>query len=237
MAVLENNAIAKPHIRHRYDGELGYIYDLILEMISLIQNQWDLVIEALDDANLESALDVVAETGGVRDYESNIDQAILSLLAKESPVASDLRMVLSISKISVAMKYLGEEVAEIAKLILVLYEPRNGTPNAQLVADVAQISRDIRAEIGNLAEVLSALKSAQAHMLLQYDSHLGEEIQEAFTRQLTFIDKDLRQIRPALTIMQIMKSLESSADHCKNLAEYCIFMIDGQDLRHIGRNN
>lgn len=50
---------------------------------------------------------------------------------------------------------------------------------------------------------------------------------------MLLILKYLPQIRPALTVLQIMKSLGSSSDHCKNSAEYCIFMIDGQDLRHI----
>lgn len=69
--------------------------------------------------------------------------------------------------------------------------------------------------------------------LLYYDCNSGKEIEKACKRQLTVINDDLRQIRLALAILQIMKSLQSSDDHCKNLAEYCIFMIDGQDLHHI----
>lgn len=232
---LENDALGKPHICRHFDGELAKIYKLVLEMIGLIREQWELVIEAMEDANLESALDIVAQTGDVHHYESRIDQAILILLAKESPVASDLRMMLSISKIAAVMKYLGNEVDELATLILALYEPRNGTPNARLVTDIVKISQGIRAVLADLTVDLSRLESGQAQRVLQLDCNADKHIQDAFKRQLTFINQDFRQIRPALTILQIIKSLESSSDHCKNLAEYCIFMIDGQDLRHVGR--
>lgn len=232
---LENDALGKPHICRHFDGELATIYKLVLDMISLIREQWELVIEAMEDANLESALDIVAQTGDVHRYESRIDQAILILLAKESPVAIDLRMMLSISKIAAVMKYLGDEVDDMATLILALYEPRNGTPNARLVTDIVKISQGIRAVLADLTADLSRLDSSQARRVLQLDCNSDKHIQDAFKRQLTFINKDFRQIRPALTVLQIIKSLESSSDHCKNLAEYCIFMIDGQDLRHVGR--
>lgn len=232
---LENDALGKPHICRHFDGELATIYKLVLDMISLIREQWELVIEAMEDANLESALDIVAQTGDVHRYESRIDQAILILLAKESPVASDLRMMLSISKIAAVMKYLGDEVDDMATLILALYEPRNGTPNARLVTDIVKISQGIRAVLADLTADLNRLDSSQARRVLQLDCNSDKHIQDAFKRQLTFINKDFRQIRPALTVLQIIKSLESSSDHCKNLAEYCIFMIDGQDLRHVGR--
>jgi phosphate transport system protein len=47
--------------------------------------------------------------------------------------------------------------------------------------------------------------------------------------------QDVSLIGRALYILQIMKSLERCGEHCKNIAEYLIFMIDGIDVRH-GRN-
>lgn len=230
---LQNDALVKPHILKHFDVELIEIHRLTLDMIGLILDQWELTIEAMDEANLELALDVIAQTADVRSCEAKIDQAILTFLARENPVASDLRMALSISKISAVMKYLGNEMADIAKLILVLYEPRNGTPTAQLVTDVVKICRDIQTVLGNLVVVLSNLESNQARLLLKNECDSCQDIQEAIKHQFAHINQDLRQIRPALTILQIMNSLEICGDHCKNMAEYSIFMIDGQDVRHL----
>lgn len=230
---LDNYATASPHIFQHFDAELGDIHHLAIDMLNLIVNQWELAIEGIEDANFESALSVIARKKDINHYETIIDQAILTLLAKESPVAGDLRMVLSISKISVVMKYLGDEAVEIAKLTLSLYEPRNGTPHAHLVRDIINISQSIRIVLGNLVIVLGNFESQQAHLLLRHSREFGLEIMEAVKHQLAIIHHDLRQIRPVLTILQIMNSLEMCVDHCKNLTEYSIFMIDGLDVRHL----
>lgn len=230
---LKNHALATPHIFKHFDNELAEIHLAAVEMLCLILSQWELIIEAMDEENLESALDVIAQTADVNHCADQIDQTILVFLAKESPVASDLRMALSISKLSEVMKYLGNEMADIAKLTLALYEPRNGMPNAQLVIDVVKICQDIRAVLSNLVIVLGSLESHQAHLLLKNECDSCQDIQKAVKRQLAFINQDLRHIRAALTILQIMNSLETCVDHCKNLAEYCIFMIDGRDVRHL----
>jgi phosphate transport system protein len=221
------------HISHHFDAELVEIHHLAIDMLNLILHQWESAIEGLDEANLKSALEVIAKRSHVLHYETSIDQAILILLAREHPVAIDLRVVLSISKISLAMRYLGEEAARIAQLTLSLYEPRNGTPHAKLLTEIAKISENIRIMLAHLAIVLGNFESRQAHMLMKQHKDFEQEILEAIKHQFAIVNQDMRQIRPALTILQIMNSLEMCVDHCKNLTEYCIFMIDGQDVRHL----
>ena len=222
-----------PHISHQFDADLAEIHQLAINMFMLILQQWESAIEGLDEANLKSALGVIAKRSQLLEYETTIDRAILVLLAKEQPVAIDLRVVLSISKISAAMKYLGEEAARISQLTLSLYEPRNGTPHARLMTEIAKISESIRLMLDHLRIVLSNFESRQAHLLLKQYQDFERDIIEITKHQLTLIHHDVRQIRPALTILQIMNSLEMCVDHCKNLTEYSIFMIDGQDVRHL----
>lgn len=229
---LHTDAHARPHIFNQFDQELQEVHRLAVEMSSLILRQWECMTEAMDEANLDSALEVVAQAAEVRAYETKIDHAILTLLAKENPVAGDLRMALSISKISAVMKYLGNEIAEMAKLSLTLYEPRNGTPTTQMLIDIVKICRDMQGVLGSLMGVLDGLESGPAHGLLQNEAGTCQGIQEAIKHQFAFVHRDSRQIRPVLTLLQILNSLEICCDHCKNLAEYSIFMIDGLDVRH-----
>ncbi|PPD32229.1 MAG: hypothetical protein CTY19_11520 [Methylomonas sp.] len=229
---LNMNELTKSHIFQNFDHELAGIHSLAVEMMNFVLHQWEMTIDALDDANLESALNAFAMTNDVREYEDEIYQAILKLLAKENPVASDLRMMLSVMKVSVTMKYMAEEVAEIAKLIVVLYEPRNGSPTAQLTNDVIKLSQDILHMLNELVWVMVNLQANPAYMLLQHNYVSGSEVQEAVKHQIAFVTQDRRQMRPALTTLQIVHSMETCAKHCKNLAEYCVFMIEGNDIRH-----
>jgi phosphate transport system protein len=228
----ENNVLALPHILKHFDVELDQLHHSSMAMLGLILEQWELVMEAMDEANLESALEVIALNKDIRERESQIHQAIWHILAQENPVARDLRMVLSISKISGTMLYFTNEMRKIGKLILALYEPRSGVPNAQLVRDIVKISDDIRMALDDLVNVLNNQDSNNAHRLLKGSIDCENVTWEAVRHQLGFIHQDPRQVGPGLTVLQILNSLESCRDHCKNLAEYCIFMIDGQDVRH-----
>lgn len=224
-----------PHILKHFDDDLGQLHHSSVEMFSLILEQWELVMEAMDEANLESALEVIALNKDICERESQIQQAILQLLAQEHPVARDLRVVLSTAKISGTMLYFTNEMRKIGKLILALYEPRSGVPNAQLVRDIVQISEDIRMALDHLMNVLTNQDTSSAHPLLESSIDCENAILEAVRHQLGFISQDPRQVGPGLTVLQILNSLEACRNHYKNLAEYCIFMIDGQDVRHTDR--
>lgn len=84
----------------------------------------------------------------------------------------------------------------------------------------------------NLNAVLCEFDGKLAHWILACDVVYEKEIQRNIAQQLTFINNDPRQIKSGLIVLQIIKSLESSIDHCKDLAKFCILMIDGEDLRH-----
>ena len=230
--MIDDTFLKTQHITQHFDAELTHLHQKALKMMHLVLGQWELAIESLETANLELAVNVVAHASDVYQCASTIDQVVMTILARESPVAKDLRMVLSISKIAVELRYLSDEICEVARLILILYEPRSGITHARLLTGIMTIFEDIRNVLANLAVVLGHLDSKQARVVLAYECVSGGDIQAGIAQQLAFINNDPRHIKPALIVLQIMKSLESSSDHCKDLAQYCILMIDGEDLRH-----
>lgn len=222
----------KPHTLKHFDTELNQLHQLSLGLTGLLVEQWTLLLEALGEANLESALEVIAMHNDIHDAGHDIQQAVLTILAKEHPVAGDLRVILSISKISATVAYFSEEITKIGRLTVSLYEPRNGIPNARLLKDIMKLGNDIQGGLANLESALRDYDAEHAHKVLSGRIEFENAIHGAIQQQFIFINQDLRQVGPGMTIMQILNSLESCQDHCKNLAEYCILMIDGQDVRH-----
>lgn len=230
--LLENDLLKHRHTLQKFDNELDYLHGLIVEMSYLVLRHWELASQAMELANLDAALEVISQSHKVYDYESAIDAEILLLLAKESPVANDLRMILSVSKIAVELKVLGDEIVGIAKLIMKLNRPRCRTSSASLLSDLAQIPLLIRTMLGNLTGVLASGQSKQAHVMMDYEFDCANELEHSIKQQLTVLNDDSRQIGSTLKVLQILKAMESCGEHCKNIAEYCIFMIDGIDMRH-----
>lgn len=225
-----------PHTLQIFDGELNHLHCLILEMTDLVMYQLEQTMQALDDGDMQLAEKVMSRDKEVNQYEIKIDAEVLTLLARHCPLANDLRTVISTSKIAVELEKIGDEVADFAGLVRVLFDPRTSDPNPKLLADIVKIGNLVKIMLGKLMIIFENRESHQAYTLLQYDRDCENELQEGIKHQLSFVVQDARLIGRALDIMHIMKSLERCGEHCRNIAEYMIFMIEGIDVRHRGRN-
>lgn len=222
----------KQHTVQLFDGELSHVHCLVLEMAGLVIDQLDRAMLALDQADAALAESVVLKDREVNAYELKIDAEVLAILAKRSPVAFDLRMVISISKIVVDLERIGDETVKIAKLIMEMFDPQTSDPNPQLLRDIVKMGTMARSMLRKAIDSFDTGKLDEARDLIEGDWNCGDEFQDGIRRQLTYVIQDARLIGRALDILQIMKALERCADHCINIAEFMIFMIEGEDIRH-----
>lgn len=221
------------HTLHSFDGDLKHLHTLKLEMAQLVAFQLNQAMQALDEGDMELAKQIILRDYEINQYEIKIDTAVLNLLAKHCPVANDLRMVISTSKIVVELEKIGDEIVEFAKLILVLYNPNTSDPNPHLLEDIFKISGLIKNMLDKILVMMGDYNVETAYRLLADDRDCENNLQEGIKHQLSSVIQDARLIGRALDILQIMKSLERCGEYCRNIAEYMIFMIDGTDVRHI----
>lgn len=229
---LASDCLEQPHIFQAFDLELHDIYQTSLAMIRRLVCQWEMAVQAIESGDQEAAVKIVARSIDVRNNQDKIDQAILVLLAKETPVGCDLRLVFSLSKIALALKYLGDEINEIGKLSLQLHESRKQATNSNLAIEISRIVHDLGGLLKQLSHILCHLDAETAYELLEQIPQNNKAVQSVIQQLLVSIKTDSQQIKPTLSKLQIVKSIESCNDQCKNLAEYSIFMILGQDIRH-----
>lgn len=222
----------KDHTSRIFDGELNNLHCLVLEMAGLVINQLDRSLEALHERDSELAERVILRDREVDNHEIKIDAAVLTVLAKRSPVANDLRMVVSISKIVVDLELIGDEVVKIAKLIISMFDNDSSDPNPQLLRDIIKMGAMISDMLKQVILTFDKCDLTDAYMLLNEKWDYGEEFQAGIRRQLTFVIENPRIMSRSLNIFQIMKSLERCGDHCRNINEYLIFMFEGKNIRH-----
>jgi len=232
MTIQSENLETQQHTLHIYDGELKLLQQLLLEMGWLVVYQLEQAMQALHDRDLDRAENVVIRDQEINQYEIKIDAEVLKVLARLSPVANDLRSVISTSKIVDELEKIGDEIVEFAKLVQVLFDPKTSDPNPKLLIDIVKISGLVKTMLHELMSLLESKQVAQAYALLQYDRDCETELRQGIEHQLGFVLKDARLIGRALDILQIMKCLERCDEYCRNIAEYMIFMIEGVDVRH-----
>lgn len=224
--------ITKEHTSRVFDGELNHLHCSVLEMAGLVIDQLELSLQALHDREPSLAEKVIVRDREVDNHEIKIDETILAILAKRSPVANDLRMVISISKMVLDLELIGDEVVEICKLTISLFDKNSSDPNHQLLRDIVKMGEMI---LNMLKQVIVSFDNsdlAGAYQLLNERWDYDEEFQSGIRRQLTFVIENPRMISRTLNIFQIMKALEHCGNRCRNINQYLIFIFEGKNIRH-----
>jgi phosphate transport system protein len=223
----------KEHIVKRFDQELGKLRSQVLEMGGLVEDQISRALSALDDEDLDLAREVIDRERAVNDMDVNADEVSVNLIALRQPVGTDLRMIMSLAKSVTDLERIGDEAEKIARMALRLYGGENSVPNSNLLRDVGSMAKIAKAMLHECLDALARLDVEKAVDIAHGDAELDYEFQSALRRLVTYMMEDPRNIGHAIDIVFIIKALERVGDHAKNIAEYVIYLVKGQDVRHV----
>ena len=220
------------HIFKRYDGELNHLHYLILEMGGLVIAQVRDALAAFKTRDTALARKVVALDSEVDRLEVSADDEIVKLLAMRCPVSSDLRMVIAVSKSVSDLERIGDDAVRIAGLVIQLFGHESSDPNSQMLRDVNRMGEMAVTSLRNAVEVFDVWDEAKALQVIECHREMDEEFQADLRRLLTYVLEDTRNIGFAISVVLVIKALERIGHHAQNLAEYVIFQVQGEDIRH-----
>lgn len=217
-------------IRH-IDSELQGLKDLALQMGSCVE-------KALDKA----CSGVLAKKGGnlcdtevnryesrINDLQIQIDECCVSVLAKQAPVARDLRLVIAISKINTDLERMGDQAVNIARSACELY---NTWPDASLPSQLDQMIEEVRLMIRSVLDAFSRRDVDLSNAVLKQDDKVDDLRDALFAEMVAKMKSGQDQIETGLAFIMIAKNLERMADHATNIAEEVIYFATGNDVRH-----
>jgi len=220
------------HLVRGFDDEINHAHKLVIEMTQLVTRQMEQALQALDVGNEALAQQVMDADTQVNQYEVSIDSEVLSILARRNPVASDLRTILSISKIAVELEKIGNDIVDFAGLVAYLFGPDTSNPNHALLLEISKFGNLVKSMLDRLILVLEQNDVQPAYSLLENERDCQNEFRDGIRQQFDFAIQDARRIGRALTLMRMMKVLEGCGEHCCHIAQYMIFMKDSIDVRH-----
>jgi len=218
------------HTIKQFDADMGAIRSGVLAMGGLVEKQLSRAIAALENEGAGAVVDEVgADERQINQMQVQIDHQCMQIIAKRQPAAVDLRMVLTIVKITNDLERIGDEIKKIAykassaesdKLVRVrFYDVVRSLSLAQRMLRMA-LDAFARLDLDAAAEIVD----------------LDDEIDAAFAsilRQLiSYMMEDPRTIGASLEIVFMAKSIERIGDHAKNIAEAVVQAVRGTDVRH-----
>lgn len=220
------------HTVHRFDGELNNLHMLILEMGGLVLDQVRQAIKAVTEKDTEAARLVIQREPDVDGLEVKIDEENLVVIAKRCPVAKDLRITTAISKAVTDLERTGDEAARIANQVVHMYGNDTSDPSVQLLRDIRTMGKLSLQMLQDAIDIFDTFDVARARVLANGNVELDEEFQSSLRRLATFVLEDARNVGHTINVTLIMKALERVGEYARNIAEYVIFVVKGEDIRH-----
>ena len=225
-----NSSAFSHHISSQFNENLQDVNTQFMSMGGLVEQQVTSAIHALLDTDAALALKVQFDDQAVNRMETQIDEALTLILARRQPAASDLRMVIAISKANTDLERMGDEAVKIARIAQTLCE-EGESPRGYM--ETRHIGNQIRLMIHEALDAFARLDAEQALRVMQADADIDREYQSATRTLMTYMMEDPRHISRVINVMWVLRSLERIGDHARNIAEQVIYVAKGVDVRHV----
>jgi phosphate transport system protein len=218
------------HLSTQFDSELTAVSSRVMELGGLVESQIRLAIYALHHFSMDSVDQVVATEARVNAMEVDIDRELSSIIARRQPTARDLRLLIAISKTTANLERVGDEAEKIARMVRSIFA--SGTPRA-LPSRELRVEADLAVGLLNKAlDAFARLDTAAALSILKEDDLIDQEFDGFVRKLITYMMEDPRMISPSLDLLFLAKAVERIGDHAKNIAEFIIYVVKGEDVRH-----
>ena len=219
------------HYSQAYDDELQQIVARLMQMANFAQQQLADALTAFTTADSELAQQVKAFDRKVNDFEVDIDELCLDILARRQPAATDLRLVLAVLKNINDVERIGDLAKRIAKALL--KEAPDSRPAQSQLDEMAQMGQKVLQMLQRALSAFEQMDAAAALAVLREDKAIDEDYARIMQLSLMNMMQDPRQISINLQISHVAKALERVGDHGRNICEHTIFLCKGRNVTHL----
>lgn len=217
------------HISQQFNRELETIRTQMLTMGGIVERQVNDAIEALLTENLELAEESLLIDRQTNEMELVIDEQCTTTIARRQPAASDLRLIISISRAVVDLERIGDEASRICQQAIDMADGAHTQHGFQEVRHIGNLVRDM---VKNVLTAFARNDLEMAYRVAKMDRDVDREYGSAMRTLITFMMEDAHLISSIMRVIWVLRSLERIGDHARNLAEHLIYQVSGTDVRH-----
>jgi phosphate transport system protein len=202
------------HISRAFDGALAALHIRVVEMGGLVLDQVREAAAAYTEWLVAPAKHVLEREIAVNDYNTQLNEEQLTLIARRQPVAGDLRAIIAMASVVAELERAGDEAKKIARTVIA----QGGRPGPATSRDVRHLGSLAVTLLRTALEAFDRLDPSLAAKVIAQDKELDEEYAAGLRRLMTRAMEDPRQVTVALEAAFALKSLERIGDHARNLA-------------------
>ena len=219
------------HISERFNNELEDIRNKVLIMGGLVERQIELAIEAYTTGNLELAELVIKQDNDVDALESVIDHECTQILALRQPTAFDLRLLITVIKIIHEIERVGDKAEKIAELAIKLNDSDTRTSPYEL----EHMAVLVKGMLHDSLDAFARMSVDTVPTITALDINVDREYDSILRQLITKMMEDPRNITRTLDVLWTVRALERIGDHACYICEHLVYMIKGEDVRHLSQ--
>ncbi len=218
------------HISRQFNQELEDVRTKTLEMGGMVERQVRDAVDSVLNLDSQKADAVKAQDKAINDFQSAVDGECERILARRQPTASDLRLVLAITKIVADLERMGDEAYKVAAQVNGL---RDEEAEQRGFAQIRQIGTHVSQMIRDALDAFARMDTDLAISVAYEDTKVDSEYALAIKDMISVIRDDTSNVKRMLKVIWALRSIERMGDHAKNIAEHVVYLVKGMDVRHV----
>jgi len=212
----------------KFDEQLQALKGKVVAMGELVQGMVLKAMQALVDRDEKLIEEVLKAEEDVDRMQIDIDNDAVVLMAIQSPVAFDLRLILMAARINTELERVGDLCVNMCENVqLLLMEP----PLKPLI-DLPKMAATAERMLSQSLEAFMEFSTEKAIGVLRMDDEVDALNDQIFRELLTFMISDTKSISRAISLILLARNVERIADHATNVAEETVYVVRGEDIRH-----
>jgi phosphate transport system protein len=212
----------------RLQKELERLKKSILSLGTMVEERFRMAIQALElrDANL--AEKIIRSDYEIDDFEVEVEEECLKILALHQPVAVDLRFIIAAIKINNDLERIADEAVNIAERVQIIAKRER----LDIPFDYNMMAENTSSMLAKSLDALVNRDDALALIVLKSDDEIDDMKNYAYDVVKRAIGEYPDRVGYLINLLLMCRHLERIADHATNIAEEVVYMVQGQIVRH-----
>ncbi len=217
------------HTDREYESELESLREQVLLMGARVEEMMTLSLRAFSEQNARLASATITHDRQVDAAEMQIDELCLRVLALRQPVASDLRFITTTLKLVTDL----ERIADLCVNLCERVGEFDDEPSFRVDGTITQVGALAQSMVHDALDAFVMGDALKAEQVMDRDETIDRLHAAIIPELVSLMTNDPAAVPRSIRLISIAKYLERIADHATNIAEMVVFMVRGQDVRHM----
>jgi phosphate transport system protein len=212
----------------RLQKELEKLKKRILSLGAMVEERVRMAIQALELREANLAEKIIMSDYEIDEFEIEVEEDCLKILALHQPVAVDLRFIIAVIKINNDLERIADEAVNIAERVQIIAKRER----LDIPFDYPVMAEKTASMLKKSLDALVNMDDALALNVLRLDDEIDDMKDHAYDVVKQAIGEHPDRVSYLINLLLMCRHLERIADHATNIAEEVVYMVQGEIVRH-----